>query len=340
MDSLTQATLGVAVAHACWHRPLGRLALPWGFALGTLPDLDILAFPLLDPVQELYWHRGESHSIWLMLLGGLLAGLLVQRVHASTGLTRQAAITGGILIWVTHVLIDLFTVYGTQLLAPFSRHGFGTNNLFIIDPLFTLPLLFGALGALVRRTPAARARANHLGLALTTLYLGWSFVAQARAQNVFHRELTRQGIQATDTLTLATPLNTVLWRHLVRVEKGFLIGYWSWADADERVTFDFVPQHPDLVTPARASRAFGAVDWFSQGWWAVIDPTTGRVADLRFGETRLTPNAPPANWGFPFSWTFPPGETDPVLAPVPFAFEERRRVLAALWQRIRGQRDD
>jgi inner membrane protein len=63
MDSLTQATLGAAVTHAVWHRPLGRKALGWGVALGTLPDLDIVIYPWLDQVQRLYWHRGESHSL-------------------------------------------------------------------------------------------------------------------------------------------------------------------------------------------------------------------------------------------------------------------------------------
>ena len=72
MDSLTQATLGSAVAFACWHRQLGRRSLPWGAALATLPDLDVLFYPLLDETQRLYWHRGESHSIWFILLGSLL----------------------------------------------------------------------------------------------------------------------------------------------------------------------------------------------------------------------------------------------------------------------------
>lgn len=342
MDSLTQATLGAAVAHACWHRPLGRKAIPWGLALGTLPDLDVLASPWLDPVENLYWHRGISHSLWLMALGGLLTGLLVRWLHRRAGLTVRQAATGGMLIWVTHVAIDLFTVYGTQLLAPFSRHGFATNNLFIIDPAFTVPLLLGLLGALLWRTPATRFRLNLAGLALASLYVVWSFAAQARAAAVFERELARQNLQPTAAgLTMATPLNTVLWRHLTRVEGGFLIGYWSLADADERVTFDFVPQLADTpaLAPVRDSRAFAAVDWFSQGWWAVVDPASGRVADLRFGETRPTRNAPAAAWWFPFSWRFPPDATGaPQLSQVPLAFADRGAALGDLWDRIRGQR--
>lgn len=98
-----------------------------------------------------------------------------------------------LLIFPTHVLIDFFTVYGTQLLAPFSRHGFGSNNLFIIDPLYMLPLLAGCL-LFALRPVGMGWRANQIGLALSTLYVGWSFGAQAVAERGFLHELSRQGI--------------------------------------------------------------------------------------------------------------------------------------------------
>jgi inner membrane protein len=130
MDSLTQATLGAAVAHLCWQRTLGRKTLLWGIALGTLPDLDVLAYPWLDDVERLYWHRGESHAMWMMALAPLLLAPFVRWVHrrAPTPTSFTAAFLGVMLIWTTHVLIDVFTVYGTQMLAPFSRHGFSNGK--------------------------------------------------------------------------------------------------------------------------------------------------------------------------------------------------------------------
>lgn len=224
MDSITQAALGAAVAYGCWHRQLGRRALGWGLVLGTLPDLDILAFPWLDDVGRLVWHRGESHSLWAMLLGALLTAPLLVRIHKNPTPPREplgfrAAFAGVWLIFASHVLIDVFTVYGTQLLAPFSRHGFGLNNLFIIDPLYTAPLLLGILLAAVLPARRARHLANVAGLALSTLYVAWSFVAQARAASVFSAELARQGhvVEPGRAITSATPLNTVLWRHLAEV---------------------------------------------------------------------------------------------------------------------------
>jgi inner membrane protein len=351
MDSITQAALGAAVAHGCWHRRLGRRALAWGFALGTLPDLDILVFPWLDPVNRLLWHRGESHAIWAMFLGALLFAPLLVRIHKNPTPPREPlrfreAFAGVWLIFASHVLIDVFTVYGTQLLAPFSRHGFGLNNLFIIDPLYTAPLILGILLSAVLRTPRARRLANVTGLALSTLYVGWSFVAQARAALVFAAELDRQDhdIAPGRAITSATPLNTVLWRHVAEVEGGFLIGYWSWLDPDTSVIFNFVPSDAGALSPAvRESRAFQTVDWFSQGFWAVLDTRDGaaRVADLRFAEIRPGPGSTPAEWSSPFAWSFPLApspETEIPLAQVPADYGSRGAGFSDVWRRLKGDR--
>ena len=47
------------------------------------------------------------------------------------------------LVWSTHVLIDVFTGYGTQIYEPFSDRRVAWSNLFIIDFFFTLPMLVG-----------------------------------------------------------------------------------------------------------------------------------------------------------------------------------------------------
>lgn len=350
MDSITQAALGTAVAYGCWHRQIGRRALGWGILLGTLPDLDILVFPWLDAVDQLLWHRGESHSLWAMFLGALLIAPLLVCIQKYPTPPREPlgfreAFAGVWLIFASHVLIDAFTVYGTQLLAPFTRHGFGLNNLFIIDPLYTAPLLLGIFLAAVLRTPRARHLANVTGLALSTLYVAWSFVAQTRAAMVFSAELSRQGhsVAPGRAITSATPLNTVLWRHVAEVDDGFLIGYWSWLDRDTSVRFDFVPRREESIIAVRDSRAFQTVDWFSQGFWAVLDTRDGeaRVTDLRFAEIRPGPDSTPAEWSFAFAWSFPvapaPEEEIP-LVQVPADYGSRGAGFSDVWRRLKGDR--
>jgi len=341
VDSITQAALGAAVGYACWSKPLGRKALPLGLALGTLPDLDIVVYPLLDEVQQLYWHRGESHSVWFLILGSWLTAWLLRRLPLTRELSARRAWWGVLAIYTTHVLIDVFTVYGTQLLAPFSRHGFGTNNLFIIDPLFTVPLLGGILGATMLWSERLRVGINTMGLALTTAYLGWSFVSQAVAGRAFEQALQEQGIEAQRSLTSASAFNTILWRHLVETEEGVLIGYWSWFDAgDAPITFRLVPRNAAAVQAVAESRSFAVVDWFSQGWWAVVNTEPGKatVIDLRFGEIPTVPGQRLQDLAWPFAWDFDlaAGEEAPLVQRSP-EIDSFDATLDLLWQRIRGE---
>lgn len=341
MDSITQAALGAAVGYAYWSKPLGRKALPLGLALGTLPDLDIVAYPLLDAVERLYWHRGESHSVWFLILGSWTTAWILRRLPYTRVLSNSQAWWGVFAIYTTHVLIDVFTVYGTQLLAPLSRHGFGTNNLFIIDPLFTVPLLIGILSAIFLQSKKRRVWLNTLGLALATTYAAWSFFSQAVASKAFEHALQEQGIEAKRELTSASAFNTILWRHLVETDEGFLIGYWSWFDAkDTSISFRLVSPHVEAVEAVAEARPFAVVDWFSQGWWAVVKTDLGKatVVDLRFGEIPTAQGQLPQDRAWPFKWEFDlaAGEKAPLVQSRP-EIDGFKETLKLLWQRIRGE---
>ena len=308
MDSITQATLGAAVGHICWQDKLGRKALIAGAVLGTLPDLDVLIYPLLDAVQRLYWHRGESHSVWFLLLGSIGIGWLLSRHYKAKQFEVLQATTGVFLILSTHVLIDLFNVYGTQLLAPISRKGFSLNNMFIIDPLFTLPLLFGAIGACLSKKQAIAQRINQIGLLLATFYAVWSLSAQSIADQKFRMALTElNNFKVSRQITSAGAFTTLLWRHIAETSDGFLLGYWSWFDDNnQKIHFQFIPKNAEIVEQINSTRTFEAVEWFSKGWWFVAksDKKTAKVVDIRFTELPTTKDQPYTQWQWPFAWNF------------------------------------
>ena len=101
------------------------------------------------------------------------------------------------------------TVYGTQLALPFSNHPFAVGSVAIIDPLYTLPLLFGAGWALASRGSRLGLRANVAGLVLSTAYLGWGFAAQQQVERIARASLAvaghrgRTGAGDADGLQLA-----------------------------------------------------------------------------------------------------------------------------------------
>src|SRR5690606_14313985 len=115
------------------------------------------------------------------------------------------------LVLVTHPLLDTMTVYGTQLLMPFTDHPFAIGSVFIIDLAYTLPLIVGVVAAL-RLKNARGFKWNAVGLVLSTLYLVWGVVAQHHVERIARHSLVEQGINAKALLVTPAPFNTVLWR--------------------------------------------------------------------------------------------------------------------------------
>ena len=139
MDSLSQAALGSAVGIAV----MGRRTAVWkaaliGAAFGTLPDLDAF-IDHGDPIRNMTFHRAASHSLlYLTLLSPVLAWLTSKLSGGKQDFKHW--LTAIWLILITHVLLDFMTIYGTQMAIPFTDYPFGVGSIFIIDPLYTLPL--------------------------------------------------------------------------------------------------------------------------------------------------------------------------------------------------------
>ena len=95
----------------------------------------------------------------------------------------------------THPLLDAFTVYGTQLFWPLPWRPVMWASLFIVDPVYTIPLLTACLVAWCLRSRSSATWWLLGGLGLSTGYLGWSLVAKAIVERDAWHALTRQGLQ-------------------------------------------------------------------------------------------------------------------------------------------------
>lgn len=291
MDSLTQAVLGGAVGYAVGGRRLGRPAAGWGAVLGTVPDLDVLAYPWLDTAGELLVHRGVTHGLAFSLVAGPLFGWMLaaaERGRRTRGAPSGAApdprpgsgwawTTVAVLALVTHPLLDVCTVYGTQLLAPFSRRPFATGSVFIIDPLYTLPLMACLGVSVVRQRP----RWATAGLAVSTLYLAWGLGAQA----VVDARAARAWPGAAQRLVTPMPLQSLYWR--IEVLQHGQVASYTHALVRPDVFWPAAPVAPRAEFPAslRRTRGVATLQWFSRGW--LVRPTgapPALVADARFGQ--------------------------------------------------------
>ncbi|MDO8372835.1 MAG: metal-dependent hydrolase, partial [Polaromonas sp.] len=182
MDSLTQMALGSAVSVAVMGRrtAVWKAAL-WGAVAGTLPDLDAF-IDHGNAILNMTLHRAESHALLYLTLAAPPLAWMVSRLHGEAALFQRWWLA----LWlalITHPLLDAMTVYGTQLLLPFTSYPFGVGSVFIIDPLYTVPLIVGVVAAL-RLQNTRGLRWNAAALVLSTLYLGWSVLAQQQATGV------------------------------------------------------------------------------------------------------------------------------------------------------------
>lgn len=290
MDSVTQLTLGAAVGEAVAGRKAGAKAPLWGAALGTLPDLDVLANAFLTEAQALTFHRSLTHSFVFVAVVTLCAAVGLRRLHSDTPVsTKQwAGLTAAVLM--THIALDCLTTYGTQVFWPFSRYPVIFGTIFIIDPLYTIPLAGGFLLSLFWG-PTARPRrwANYAGLALSSAYLLFTITNKLYVTQVFEEALGRQVPSYHRVLTRPTPLNNLLWMGIAEADDGYYVGLYSLLDEDRTLDFRYVPKRHELLGDARDAPAVQRVRHFSRGYFAVRRGPENALLmhDLRFGRNDL-----------------------------------------------------
>jgi len=294
MDTLTQIALGVTVAEAGFRHRLGGKAVVFGAACGLLPDLDMVA-RLGGEFASLVHHRGITHSLLTLAVVSPLVGYAGARWAQARPPKRQDwLVWTHLAFWalVTHPLLDLFTTYGTQLLAPFSDRRFALDAVSIVDFACSLPLWAVAVWSLVRmhREPSPRRRWMAAGaLVWSTCYLLVAFGLSVAVSNRAHKQLAAHGFAAQEVRALPTMFITGAWRVAARNKRGDLRLGLASSWAGDRITFQRHDRPPDpLVAKALASDRGKMFQWFTGGFVrARVETTPGgrRVVleDARFG---------------------------------------------------------
>lgn len=261
MDSLSQICLGAGVATLIMGRRVPvQHAVLWGAVAGTLPDLDVL-IDAGDAIANMVSHRAHTHAPFYLALFSPLLAWIISVIHRQPTLFKRWWLALS-LVLITHPLLDVMTIYGTRLGLPFTDTPFGIGSIFIIDPLYTLPLLLGIIFALIKPQWCSKAAAT--GLSLSSLYLIWSVAAQQWVLQQAQKTLPAPVVQ--NILVTPTPFNTVLWRVLIMTEQGYYEGFYSLLNQNTDINYDFFPQdsgvrqyyadHPDVSKIAAFSHGF------------------------------------------------------------------------------------
>ncbi len=287
MDSLTQIVLGAGVGVAVLGRRLGpRRAAIAGGLLGTLPDLDVLV-RFDDPVDAFIGHRGFSHSLLVQAAVTPLLGEAMVRFIKVLRQQRPLAYLAVYLCLATHALLAGLPIYGTKLLWPLSMEPYAVGSVFIIDALYTLPLLVAMIWALCLAKWSRRiGTVTTTVLILSATYQVWCLAAQQIVSARADAMLEQAGIRPEKMLAIPTPFNSYLWRVVVMDGERYLNLYMPVLGSAAHTTVYEHPRGRALASCLEGNPNLEKLAWFSRGYYR-LDRRGDNivVSDLRMGLT-------------------------------------------------------
>jgi inner membrane protein len=237
MDSISQIVLGAATFALVKDKEIGKKALLYGAILGTIPDLDILLNPFFNVIDQLSIHRAFSHSIFFSLL---LSFLFAKWFSYKYKTSYRSWFWASFLALFTHPLLDICTTYGTRILYPFSKSYYALDNVFVVDPLYTIWLLMGCIILLfMDKNNLKRGIVIKWSLILSTGYLVYGLIVHFYVENYFEKELKRQSISYEKIKVVPTPFNTILWQGIIKTKEGFYFGDYSLFDSKKTTVFHY-----------------------------------------------------------------------------------------------------
>lgn len=278
MDSITQAALGGAIGEVFFGKKIGNKAAAVGAAVATIPDLDIVFLPFYSSVARLSIHRGFSHSIVFSIIGAFALSLVFKRLKWTETLSSTKVFLFMWLALFTHMLLDAFTTYGTQLLLPFSDYRVSFDSINIVDPVYTVPLLVGLLcSAWLYRNRPNRAVFSSVALVVSTTYLLGTLLVKKQVGQVFQSEANARGIKYEKLLTVPVGMSSVNWYGVLKTTDGIYLGKYSWYDAKPPLVLTFFERHDEYledIDPEVSDK----LKWFAKGYYTVAKDSSG----LRF----------------------------------------------------------
>ncbi len=264
------------------------------------PDIDVVLAPLHDGFGEILYHRGTTHSLWFGFVAGPLLGWLLWRWRDPAGETPlREWILACILAFVTHPILDGFTPYGTQFLAPFDRERFAFHGVGIIDPFYTSILAWAVIAARRAGAPGNREwRRTALALALSSLYL----LASVGLNEFAKQDVRKLAAPGSTVRAYPTLLQPFLRRIVLREPDQIRVGWHS----------TFAPGCPFFESFAEPAQSAESLELMST-WegelmeWFAMEETVVRTTrrpdgsaivemeDLRYGLPGLPPDQ--SMWG-------------------------------------------
>jgi inner membrane protein len=295
MDPVTQGTIGAVLPQALGKKNLGIVAL-LGFLSGMAPDLDILIRSNTDPLLSLEYHRQFTHSLIFIPFGGLICALFLfvvfKKISPFNFKKTWLYCTLG---YGTHGLIDACTSYGTLLFWPFSDIRIAWNNISIIDPLFTLPLILLIVIATIKKKNIY----SKIALAWAVTYLTLGVHLHNVAINVGKEIAEQRGHIVTRIKAKPSFGNLILWKTIYETDGKFYVDatnlFFSNIISGESIKkLNLKKDFPWLEKESQQYKDVDRFKWFSNDFLAVNPNNKNQIVDIRYSGI---PNEIGGLWG-------------------------------------------
>ena len=300
MDSLTQIVLGASVAEATLGKKIGNKAIVLGAIAGTIPDLDIVTRFFVDDLTASVMHRGFSHSlIFPFVAAPILAWILKKIYYNYSDVSFNDWFKMFFLAIITHPLLDAQTTWGTQLFWPFEWR-VAVENIFIIDPIYTLPFLtFLILTAFQDRLSKKRRLFNSLGLIISSAYLLITLSFKGVAHYNIAKGLEENNIEYKDINTRATYFNSILWSSQIELEDSYIFTYYSLFDKSKPVFTKKFPKNHEMLQPFINEKKIQQLIILSNGHYLMTNENNKLIFwNLKLGLKGFDENASPYIWSY------------------------------------------
>ena len=286
MDSVTHIAIGICAGELIAGKKLGKTALLWSAIASSVPDIDVISSLWMNPADSLLAHRGFTHSILFQLLLIPLAAYFLKRFSGKKDFSFNGwMLLIGINLFL-HIFLDALTAYGTGWFEPFSHYRVSFNTIFIVDPLFSIGFIVGAVILLVKKVNApSRQKIARNSMLISGGYLLFTMVNKVNVNEIVEKSLTRSNISNENYLSTPTPLNNFLWYIVAHDSNGIHIGYYSIFDKTDNIQFTTINRNPHLSDSLKGNEDVKKLVRFSQGYFMIEKKNDVVIfSDLRMGQ--------------------------------------------------------